>query len=133
MKVFATQLLANPTLATDLKPAFHATTPTAVSPSFSSESVTPVMLNYVNTGMYTTSFATLVTTFGSNLSYNSRNSYYNPLCAGGISTHFATTTALEGLSTNSQHSKLPSGASSLELTRDVTYLSDLKLLTLFFF
>ena len=133
LKVFATQLLANPALATDLKPAFHTTTTSPESPSLSSESVTPVMLNYVNTGMYTTSFATLVTTFGSNLSYNSRNSYYNPLCAGGISTHFTTTTSLEGLSTNNQPSKLPSGASSLELTRDVTYLSDLKLLTLFFF
>jgi hypothetical protein len=133
LKVFATQLLANPILTTDLKPAFHAvSTPMELSFS-SSESVAPVMLNYVNTGMYTTSFTTLVTTFGSNLSYNSRSSYYNPLCASENFLYSSTSTSLDGLSTNPQQAKSPFGAGPLELTRDITYLSDLKLLTLFFF
>ena len=133
LKVFATQLLANPILTADLKPAFHAVSNSAELPLTFSESVTPVTLNYANTGMYTTSFTTLVTTFGSNLSYNSRNSYYNPLCAGKDSPHFNTSTSLEGLSANTQQLNPPFVTSSLELTRDVTYLSDLKLLTLFFF
>ena len=133
LKVFATQLLANPTLTTDLKSAFHATNAPTELTSSSFESTTPVMLNYVNTGMYTTSFATLVTTFGSNLSYNSRNSYYNPLCSESDLGHLNVQTSLDGLSLNSQPSTLPSTFNSLGLTRDVTYLHDLKLLTLFFF
>ena len=133
LKVFATQLLANPTLTSDLKPAFHVTSSSLDLPSTLPESVTPVMLNYVNTGMYTTSFATLVTNFSSNLSYNSRNSYYNPLCSGGYLPHSYVSTSLDGLSPNTQPLKPSTINNSLGLTRDATYLSDLKLLTLFFF
>ena len=133
LKVFATQLLANPTLTTDLKSAFHVTNNPSDLASNLTESATPVVLNYVNTGMYTTSFATLVTTFGSNLSYNSRNSYYNPLCSIEPLPHSHVSTSLDGLSLNTQPVKQPLISSSLGLTRDATYLSDLKLLTLFFF
>ena len=133
LKIFATQLLSNPTLTSDLKSAFYTANTTVNHSTFSSESATPVMLNYVNTGMYTTSFATLVTTFGSNLSYNSRNSYYNPLCTGQGSKYSNVVTVLDGLSPTAQPVKFSLTNNSLELTRDATYLADLKLLTLFFF
>ena len=133
LKVFATQLLANPTLTADLKPAFHVVNTLTGNSSQLSESATPVVLNYVNTNMYTTSFATLVTTFGSNLSYNNRNSCYNPLCYSEGPRNFNLITSLDGLSLNTQPVKPSLAAGSLGLTRDSIYLSDLKLLTLFFF
>ena len=133
LKVFATQLLANPALTADLKPAFHVVNTLTGNSSQLSESATPVVLNYVNTSMYTTSFATLVTTFGSNLSYNNRNSCYNPLCHSEGPRNFNLITSLDGLSLNTQPVKPSLATGPLGLTRDSIYLSDLKLLTLFFF
>ena len=132
LNVLTSYLLQSPQLATDFTSSFTPNL-TKISKVASIATPTePLTLNYVNTGIYTSSFATLATTFESTLAHSDRNNVYSsPLYLPDVTTTGFDTTLLE-LKGNSTRNEPTFNQANVALTRDLTLLADLRLVHMLF-
>ena len=132
LNVLTSYLLQSPQLATDFTPSFTPNL-TKISKLTSVATPTePLTLNYVNSGIYTSSFATLATTFESTLAHNDRsNVYSSPLYLPDVTTMGFDTSLVE-LNAQSTRNEITPHQVNAALTRDLTLLTDLRLVHMLF-
>jgi hypothetical protein len=125
--MFTTALLSTPALATDFTVGFHPKYTSAGS--INDKTGQPLTLFYSNSSLYTSSFSKLASTFESNLASTNRTALYNSPLHLTNTTVFHVPTTLDGVSGTPTYSK---PESTLGISRDLVFLTDLKLFTLLF-
>ena len=132
LQVLTTYILQNPHLASDFRQSLVPNLTNSSKTTYPNASKEPLTLNYTNYGVYTNSFATLATEFASTAVHNDRsNVYVSPLTFENTQKAIFTTT-LSGLTTDTLANTTSLKTTNISVARELTALSDLRLIYMLF-
>lgn len=132
LNVLTSYLLQSPQLAIDFTPSFTPNSTKISKLKLTATLADSVTLNYVNAGIYTSSFAALATTFESTLTHNDRSNVYNSPLSFTANGNIGFNTVLTELNLKPTRNETELNRVNAALTRDITLLADLRLVYMLF-
>lgn len=132
LQVLTTYMLQNPHLASDFKQSLIHNPINSSKTVYTRASKEPLTLNYTNYGIYTTNFAALATEFVSTVARNDRSNVYASPLTFENNQKLTFTTTFSSLKKNMITNATSSNATNTSVSRELTALSDLRLIYMLF-